>query len=224
MQPRALSSKASSSKAAALDSITASDSEDAADNNPTTPPLAKTRSKTSKASAVDPVNAEGKAKSTKRGERTGSRKRTHSVTLVSSESPSDLLTPDVTKRTRFAESESSLEISEITPAPATKPNQRKSTTGKASTTITTNVAEKKPNKAMKAKRGGKAKNKYTSKEFVGSDEEGEEERKKEEVNTAPQSTCIYSICINILLTSIPILQSLRVPSPSPSFAQKTPLG
>lgn len=167
---------------------------------------------------MDPAKAEGKAKSTKRGDTAGSRKRAHSITVVSSQSPSDIPTPDVTKRTRFAESDSSVEISEITPAPAVKLSQRKSksATGKASTTT---VAEKKP---TKAKRTAKVKTKYTSKEFVMSDEEGEEEeRNKEEVGTAPQSTCTHSISIDILLTCILMLQ--RALSPSESFAPKPPL-
>lgn len=166
---------------------------------------------------MDPAKAEGKAKSTKREDTAGSRKRAHSVTVVSSQSPSDIPTPDVTKRTRFAESDSSVEISEITPAPAVKPGQRKSksATGKASTTTAT---EKKP---TKAKRTAKVKTKYTSKEFVMSDEEGEEERNKEEVGTAPQRTCTHSISIDILLTCILMLQ--RALSPSESFAPKPPL-
>lgn len=140
----------------------------------------------------------------KRGAPAGSRKRTHSVTMVSSQSPSDPLTSDVTKRTRFAESDSSLEISEITPAPAVKPNQRKSANGKTSLTTAAAVVEKKSPKNGKAKRVGKSKAKYTSKEFVGSDEEGEEERNKEEVGNAPQSTCIHPIHMSPQLTSIPI--------------------
>lgn len=189
VQSNASSSKASSSKATALESAFASDSEseNAAASNPTTPLSAKTQTSASKVTAVNPVKVEGNAKSTKHG--TVSRKRAHSVTMVSSGSPSGIHTPDITKRTRF-ESDSSLEVSEITPAAATK---RKPAARKGSTTNTAVDADK-IIKSLKGKRRAKPKAQYTSAEFItGSDEEGEEEKDKDEVATVPQSTSAHSL-------------------------------
>lgn len=197
VQSNAFSSpNASPSKAAALDTATASDSEseDAGDNVPTTPLHAQTRSKTLKATAKNTVKVEGSVTTTKRGGLAESRKRAHSITMVSSESPSSPLTPDIAKRARFAQSDSSLEISEITPAPAIKPNQRKSVARKASATTAAAAVTEKPTKVVKSKRGGKAKAKYTSQEFVvgSEEEEGEDKKNKDEVATVPESTCTHS--------------------------------
>lgn len=150
---------------------------------------------------MNPVKVEGNANSTRRG--AVSRKRAHSVTMVSS--GSGINTPDVTKRTRF-ESDSSLEISEITPAAV----KRKPAARKTSTSNTVVVTEK-INKGLRGTRRGKPKAQYTSPEFVtGSEEEG---GGKDEVATMPQSTSVHSLWIDIPLTSIPILQNLHAPSP-----------
>lgn len=112
----------------------------------------------------------------------GSRKRAHSVTEVSSGSTSEPHTPDNTaaKRTRFQESDSSIEVGELTPAPAVM--QRAA--AKTAVSAKANTKPVKTTKAKAVKRGGKKG--IISPELVnGSD--GEDDKDKVDESASPHS-------------------------------------
>lgn len=168
--------EASSSKAAALFNLPASDSEAESSAPPT-----KTRGKSV-------MKGEKEEKSARR-EGGRSRKRAHSVTEVSSGSPSEPHTPSntVAKRTRFRESDSSIEVGELTPAPtltqrvAAKP----AISAKAATSAATAKSTKVP-KAKVVKRSSKKKGQAISPEFVN-ESDGEEDKNKEDTSASPHS-------------------------------------
>lgn len=171
----------SSSSATALadnDETSESESETNIVADPQTPPVPKrtTRPKKGPAAKDEPAVKTEKSKQGK-SSKAGARKRSHSVTLVSSGGKSDSLPRNASpKRARFANgSESSFEIGDVTPA--AKP--RKS-------------APSKP--ATRASKGAASKGKsapYKSKAYVDSGEDSGDEEK--DIGPAPTSSSRSSL-------------------------------